>query len=137
MELKQNDTSLGKCIRSLRLQAGMTQDELAGELNVTRQALSNWERDLACPDIDTLPKLAKILGVSADELMQAKAQTRETPKASGLQSTLNTVFKALTCAMGAAVTVLSALGRLDSRSAFSLLGIGLFCAGMALLQDKK
>ena len=33
----------GKQIRHLRTQLGMTQEELAGELNVTRQALSNWE----------------------------------------------------------------------------------------------
>ena len=36
----------------LRTQLGMTQEELAGELNVTRQALSNWERDVNEPDLN-------------------------------------------------------------------------------------
>ena len=34
----------------------MTQEELAGELNVTRQALSNWERDVNEPDLNMLKK---------------------------------------------------------------------------------
>ncbi|EGG57130.1 hypothetical protein HMPREF9439_00420 [Parasutterella excrementihominis YIT 11859] len=36
----------------------MTQEELAGELNVTRQALSNWERDVNEPDLNMLKKMA-------------------------------------------------------------------------------
>jgi transcriptional regulator with XRE-family HTH domain len=39
----------------------MTQEELAGELNVTRQALSNWERDVSEPDLNTLKKIAVFL----------------------------------------------------------------------------
>lgn len=43
------------------------------------------------------------------------------------------VFKALTLAMGVCVAVLSRLGNLDMQTAVSLLGIGLACAGVALL----
>lgn len=43
------------------------------------------------------------------------------------------VFKALTLAMGVAVVVLSRLGNLDPNTAVSLLGIGLACAGIALM----
>lgn len=46
------------------------------------------------------------------------------------------VFKALTLAMGVAVAALSCLGTLESKTAFSLLGIGLACAGIALLEKK-
>ena len=51
-EQKQTDITTGKQIRHLRTQSGMTQEELAGKLNVTRQALSNWERDVNEPDLD-------------------------------------------------------------------------------------
>ena len=51
MNQKQTDITTGKQIRHLRTQLGMTQEELAGELNVTRQALSNWERDVNEPDL--------------------------------------------------------------------------------------
>ena len=46
------------------------------------------------------------------------------------------VFRALTLAMGVAVVVLSCLGKLETQSAFTLLGIGLACAGIAML-DKR
>lgn len=46
------------------------------------------------------------------------------------------VFRALTLAMGVAVVVLSRLGTLDANTAVSLLGIGLACAGIALLEGK-
>ena len=52
MNQKQTDITTGKQIRYLRTQSGMTQEELAGELNVTRQALSNWERDVNEPDLN-------------------------------------------------------------------------------------
>ncbi|MBD5483428.1 MAG: helix-turn-helix transcriptional regulator [Lachnospiraceae bacterium] len=46
---KQTNATIGKQIRLLRKQSGMTQEDLAKELNVTRQALSNWERDVNSP----------------------------------------------------------------------------------------
>ena len=51
-----------------------------------------------------------------------------------IRGILSTVFKALTLAMGVAVVVLSRLGSLDAQTAVTLLGIGLACAGAALLE---
>lgn len=62
MNKEQTDITTGKQIRHLRTQSGMTQEELAGELNVTRQALSNWERDVNEPDINTLKKICFLFG---------------------------------------------------------------------------
>ena len=64
---EQADITTGKQIRHLRTQAGMTQEELAGELNVTRQALSNWERDINEPDLNTLQKICFLFGVHMDD----------------------------------------------------------------------
>ena len=50
---------------------------------------------------------------------------------------ISTVFKALTLAMGVAVVVLSQLGSLETQTAVTLLGIGLACAGAALLEKRK
>lgn len=47
------------------------------------------------------------------------------------------IFKAVTIAMGVAVVVLSCLGRLETQTAVTLLGIGLACAGAALLEKTK
>ena len=56
MNQEQTNITTGKQIRHLRTQLGMTQEELAGELNVTRQALSNWERDVNEPDFKYVEK---------------------------------------------------------------------------------
>lgn len=62
-------STLGTMIADLRKSRGMTQLELAAKLGVTDKAVSKWERDLSCPDINSLPKLAEVLGVSVDELL--------------------------------------------------------------------
>ena len=61
--------TLGPYIRSLRIQNRMTQSQLAEKLNVTDKAVSKWERDLSYPDIALFPKLADILGVNVDDLL--------------------------------------------------------------------
>ena len=63
------EETLGKRIAKNRKRLGMTQDRLAELLGVTAQAVSKWENDQSCPDINTLPKLAKIFGISTDELL--------------------------------------------------------------------
>lgn len=68
-ERKGMKKTLGMMIAELRKEKGMTQLELAEKMGVTDKAVSKWERDLSCPDINSLPNLAEILGVSVDELM--------------------------------------------------------------------
>lgn len=63
-----NET-LGKRIVFHRKNLSLTQDQLAEQLGVTAQAVSKWENDQSCPDITILPKLAKIFGISVDELL--------------------------------------------------------------------
>ena len=46
------------------------------------------------------------------------------------------IFKAVTLAMGVAVVVLSCMGSLDAQTAITLLGIGLACAGAAMLEKR-
>ena len=132
--------TLGTMIAELRKQHGMTQLELAEKMGVTDKAVSKWERDLSCPDINSLPTLAEILGVSVEELMQIKkeaAEEEEAPKVSKLVEIMEIAPKAVAMAMGVAVTVLTILDTLDVKSAMIMLGIGLACAGMSLMSDKK
>ena len=81
--------SIGKMISSLRKEKGMTQSELAEKMNVTDKAVSKWERDLSCPDINTISKLADVLEVSVDELLQAKKKEYSDTKLKDLINSLN------------------------------------------------
>ena len=68
------NVTLGKRIADLRREKGLKQDELAEKLGISPQAVSKWENDQTCPDISLLPSLAKILGVSIDELLSGKKE---------------------------------------------------------------
>ena len=68
------EITIGKRIAALRREKNLKQDDLAQMLEVSPQAVSKWENDQTYPDISLLPKLAKILGVSVDELLSGKQE---------------------------------------------------------------
>ena len=127
--------TLGTKIAALRKQQGMTQLELAQKLGVTDKAVSKWERNLACPDIHSLPKLAQVLGVSVEELMQDQKTLPEAGKGDPVQLKL-LVFRAVALAMGVALVVLSMLKQLDVNSGLGLAGVGLAAVSLHLFFDK-
>ena len=102
------DQTLGAAIARLRKERGMTQLELAQQMGVTDKAVSKWERDLSCPDIASIPRLAELFQVSADELLQVNHAAPE--KKDSLRGTVNLALRAVALAMGVAAAVLSLLG---------------------------
>lgn len=127
--------SMGDIICALRKEKGMTQKDLADMLTITDKAVSKWERNIAFPDTATIPKIAEIFGVSVEELMNAKSIPGNRRK--GAPYLLNIILKAVPTAMGIAVVVSSLLGELDTKSGFTMLGIGLACVGIYQLKTKE
>lgn len=126
-----SEMTLGRKIAQLRKEKGMTQLELAGLMGVTDKAVSKWERDLSCPDITTLPRLAEVLGVSVDELLQCDGSlSSSTQEEGGAVKYVSLALQAVGMAMGIAVAVSSVLGSTDYRSSAILLGTGLACLGI-------
>ena len=60
---------IGKNIRDLRIQNGMSQEELAGRLYVTRQTISNYETGNSRPDIDIILKLTELLHTDTNTIL--------------------------------------------------------------------
>ena len=127
--------SMGEIVSTLRREKGMTQKELADMLNITDKAVSKWERDIACPDTQTIPKLAEIFGISVEELMNVKAAPVTGHRGSAYL--VDIILKAVPVAMGVAVVVTSLLGELDIKSGFTMLGLGLACVGIYQLKCKE
>lgn len=126
--------SIGETISSFRKKKGLTQNELAEKMNVTDKAVSKWERDLSCPDVNTISRLAEVLDVSVEELLNAKEQRKTNSK---IKDLVNLIFKAVAIAMGIAVVVLNILNEIDIKSSIIMLGIGLACVGIYLLDNKE
>lgn len=61
--------TLGKRIAELRKNKNITQESLAEMMDVSPQAVSKWENDISCPDINSLPRLSEVLDCSLDFLL--------------------------------------------------------------------
>lgn len=68
---------IGERLVGLRKEKGMSQEELASHLKVTRQAISNWERDKTEPDLEMLSRLADLLGKDVDYLLGRVAEEKK------------------------------------------------------------
>ena len=77
----------------LRKQKGLSQEELAGRLNVSRQTVSKWEVGESAPDMDNLVSISELFGVSLDELVLDKTPEKEQPSVQVLRSELYSDIK--------------------------------------------
>lgn len=69
---------VGKLIRTLRTERGLTQKNIADALGISNKTVSKWECGLGCPDLDLWPELAVILGADMRQLMEGEI-TRNRP----------------------------------------------------------
>lgn len=129
--------TLGMMISSLRKEKGMTQLQLAEIMGVTDKAVSKWERDLSAPDVNSIPKLAETFGVTVDELMQVKTETKENISYNKKDEIIDIALKGIGVAMGVAVSVLAILDELPVNTALIFLGIGLASISISMLKDKQ
>ena len=71
------EINIGKKINLKRKEKGMTQEELANYMGVSKAAISKWESGQSYPDITLLPILATFFNVSIDELIGYEPQMTE------------------------------------------------------------
>lgn len=128
-----SNKTLGEMISSLRKEKNMTQNDLAEKMNVTDKAVSKWERNLSCPDVNSIPKLAEVLGITVNELLNAQAK-QENNK---VDEIINVALIGIGLAMGICIVVTSILKQIDLNNAITMLGIGISCLAIYLLKSKN
>lgn len=72
--------TIGSTIQALRNAAGLSQEELAGQLGVSRQAVSKWELGKATPDTASIVALSELFHVSTDTLLKGAAPPAAAPE---------------------------------------------------------
>lgn len=128
--------ALSEKLYALRKRSGLSQEQLAEELNVSRQAISKWESGRAVPESDKLLALSRYFSVSLDELMKDEAEL--SPAAQELPARANGRGKwrlGLVCCLGGAIGLVAwglmtvflpaASDRLSASSAVTLDGSAL------------
>lgn len=64
--------TLGQKLKEIRKRFGLSQEQLAEIMNISRQAITKWENDGGLPDINNLQELSKIFGITVDYLLNDK-----------------------------------------------------------------
>ena len=122
-----NTEHIGALIARLRKEKGMTQQELAAQLDITDKAVSKWERSPSCPDISILPQVAEILGVTVDDLLSTpKSYPRSCWKEfnrSDIKEMVSLVCRCVSLALSVGGLVIFSMGKLTVSDLCVMLGV--------------
>ena len=76
-----DNVKTGKFIAECRREMGLTQQQLADKLNLSNKTISKWESGAGSPDISNLAEVAKVLGITVDELLNGERKTEQADEA--------------------------------------------------------
>lgn len=68
---------IGALIYQLRKEKGLTQKQLADQMNISDRTISKWECGYGCPDVTLLPRLSTLLGVNIENILEGKLTSNE------------------------------------------------------------
>lgn len=131
-------SAISRNIKRLRQKSGLTQDELAEKLHVTRQAVSNWENDKNQPDLDMLKDLAEVLCVDIKEIIYEPEPVRIRQRKwmiAGILCVLATVIWAVYFPLRRwtmAWRAMTFITKWDSLCAFTMYPLAVLLSGAAL-----
>ena len=137
--------TLAERIFAFRTQMGLSQEELAEQLGVSRQSVSKWETGQSVPDLDKLIRLADLFGITVDDLVREgeRPQPPEPPKAPEPRVVYVKEKWSLTGTQTAGVCLeliglaLDLLGLVGEQNLLVVIGAALIVLGLPLLLAKK
>lgn len=112
--------SFGANLSDLRNHAGLSQSALAEQLGVSRQAVSNWERNLSEPDIASIERIAEALNVSVSALIDGPAEMK-----AGAGVKINPIFMIVSILLAAVHVALGIRGLVNL---FAVMCLPVMCA---------
>ena len=132
--------TLGEKLQRLRKARGMSQEELAGRLEVSRQAVSRWELNLALPDTEHVVRLSEMFGVTTDYLLKGKEEISlsNAPTGGRRESGVSARLVGGGCLLGGSLLGLAALLVLSviTPVSFTARGVSLFLARFLAFLEK-
>ncbi|MDE6408225.1 MAG: helix-turn-helix domain-containing protein, partial [Anaeroplasmataceae bacterium] len=88
--------NVGEKLKNARLSQGLTQDELAEKLKITRQTVSNWENSKSYPDVLQIIQLSELYSMSLDELVKEdEKMVRHLEKSTNIVQSRNRLIQLL------------------------------------------
>ena len=121
--------TFGENLQFLRKRAGLTQEDLAEKMEVSRQSVSKWESNAAYPEMEAILRLCDLFGVDMDTLLRKDVQTALAEDTAGYDRHMNAFSIAIAAGVGlilAGVTVLMFLlvdaGGGDDATIHSIIG---------------
>lgn len=138
---------LSEKIYTLRRKNGLSQEQLAEKIGVSRQAISKWEGGLSTPELDKLRALSECFQITIDELTENQAMsvsndTRKGNEDSGSRRTSESRIGLVLCFIGAICLILfgvltvihpSSVSQINGSSMITLNGTGILIALFVLL----
>jgi transcriptional regulator with XRE-family HTH domain len=129
--------SLGEKIHRLRKLSGMSQEELASQITVSRQAISKWELGESIPDTDNVVQLCRLFNVSADYLLNDDVESEmDIPVVRENSEKLKKRYQLmmLYVLIGVLLISVTVLGFLTQSVLYAIIGaIFIVCFGLGLL----
>ena len=92
--------TFGENLQFLRKRAGLTQEDLAEKMEVSRQSVSKWESNSAYPEMDAILRLCDLFGVDMDTLLRGDVSRRFTEDTTGYDKHMNAFSRAIAGGVG-------------------------------------
>ena len=92
--------TLGENLQFLRKRAGLTQEDLAEKMEVSRQSVSKWESNAAYPEMDAILRLCDLFGVDMDTFLRGDVSRRFGEDAAGYDKHMNVFSRAIAGGVG-------------------------------------
>lgn len=114
--------NFAKNLQSIRTRNGLTQEQLAEELDVTRQSVSKWESGASFPEMDTLLKICERYQVGLDELLRGSVEEHHEEEAKGFVRHMKTFSIQMALSIPAIIMSLAVISFLDGIASEAFLG---------------